>query len=372
MKKINLLSLSFTLFLLLNLIPTQAFAKLRIAYVEGGHFQKYNQLLDSTAIALDKEKLIDSARIFLEKGYTSEDLWNWLATKAGGSYISFVKDAYYSASWHQEILEQKVSGLKQRIEEQNDIDLILTFGSAAALEVNRQIQNVNILAFALNDSNLSELSTQNQLFVNPHFFTPIEEGHIANSLKIFKDTIDFESLGICYEDTSRGRSDAGYREIKKAAKDLGFELVEGKIQQFTDSIEFNINARIQCHNEIAPQVDAIYLTNGLGNDYIKYTELLSPILRQKVPTFTQNGIADVEHGALFALSASTGEIATFQANTIKQLIEGKSFEEISREFKAKYIFALNLKMALEINWNLSFELLSSVDRIYREIKNARP
>ncbi len=362
---------SALLFALSLFFSSTAHAKMRIAYVEGGHLQQYTQLLDSTAIALDKIKLIDNARIFLQKGYTSKDLWNWLATRAGGEYLSFVQDAYYSSAWDANLLSQDIASLKKRIEEKKDIDLIFAFGSAAALEVSQQIQNVNIIAFSLPDALLTELSQKNTYQANPSLFAHKVNNDTLKKLELFKNIIDFNSLGICYEDSARGRTDINYQEIKQAAQLYNFTLIEGKIKNFTNDIQENVEKRLDCHQEISQKADAFYLTSGLGNDYTHYKELLTPFLSSKTPTFSQNGLSDVEHGALFALSSSIAEDANLKAQVIKDLIDEKNFTQINKEVNPKYTFALNIKMALDINWNLSFELLSAADRIFREIKNAK-
>ncbi len=347
-------------------LPMQVQAQMRIAYVEGGEFIDYNLILNGTVHEMELLNIIENGRANLPSGFTSAELWAWLSENAGGDQVEFVADAFYSADWDTERQAENIEALASR----DDIDLIFAFGTAAGIDVTQNIENVNIMNFSTTDPIASGISMSVEDSGNDFVHAKIEPDRYVRQLSLFYDIFQFETMGICYEDSERGRGDIGYSQILNAAELNGFALVEGIIPTFGEDEQANLDMRIACHEEIAPQVDAMYLTLGIGNETHRYVELLQPFIENKVPTFSQAGPQNVALGALMSMAAiDFNDMGYFEANTVRQILEGKMPREISQVYEGRTDLAINLRMALEIGWDLSFELLAAVDEIYQEITN---
>ncbi len=344
-------------------------AKIRIAYIEGGEFEDYRLILDGTARELQSFGIIENGNAKLSPGFSSEELWTWLSENAKGSKLEFVKDAYYSGDWDAQKQKENILNLEKRIQEKNDIDLIFAFGTVAGIDVIKNIKNVNIMSMSTTDPVATGISKSAEDSGNDYIHATIEPDLYLKQLTLFHNIFQFENMGICFENSESGKGSIAYDAIKDAASKIGFNLIEGEIPVLNNSFN-NIDLRIQCHEELAPQVDAMYLTFGVGNQRVRYIELLQPFIDYRVPTFSQAGPQDVEHGALLSMAAiDFTSMGAFEANVIKEIIDGKKPREISQIYIGRSSIAVNLRMAMEIGWDLSFELLAAVDVIYSQISN---
>ncbi len=366
MKKITIPLLAL---LVLFATFSTSYAKMRIAYVEGGDFIDYNLILQGTARGLENLKIIEHGDSPLPKNATNAELWAWLAQNAGGDQIEFVADAFYSADWDDAKQNENIEALKSRIENQKDIDLIFAFGTAAGISVTKNITNVNIMNFSTTDPILSGISKSAEDSGNDYIHAKIEPDRYLKQIALFQYIFGFKNMGICYEDTERGRGVIAYDQIARAAKLYGFELIEGKIPNLGGSVEDNVKALKECHADIAKEAEAIYLTLGigigLGNEQQYFTEILDPLVEHNIPSFSQGGPQNVALGALLSMAAiDYDDMGYFEANVIKQILEGKKPREINQIYEGRFDFALNLAMAKAIEWPISFEVLGALDQLY--------
>ncbi len=368
---------SFFLFLLSPLFMAQnAEAKLRLAYVEGGTFPNYTKTLHATVNALYElgiiEKTKNNASFEDIEGLSAKELWTWLSKNIESQHLEFVDNAFYSADWDGRSLKQNIYSLAFRTEEIKDIDLVFAMGTVAGVEIGKIIETAYILNASADDPVASGISKSADDSGKANLHAIIEEDRSFHELRLFHEIYPFKSLGICYENTAKDKAEIGYTQIQKASESLNFTLIEGILPAIKagENPEKQTDRRVACHKRLASQVEAMYLTNGNGNSSKRYTELLNPFVRNKVPTFAQTGPQSVAQGAL--LSPARNDIADmgyFEALVIQEILQGKSPQDIAQRFSTREDVALNLRMALEIGWELSFELLSKVAFVYKDIKN---
>ncbi len=354
--------------IILSSLPAEA--KIRIAYVEGGHYVDYPLILQGTVLEMHDLGIISKSYPLSNTEITSAEIWKWLSENAHSSEVEFVQDAFYSANWDSEKLNKDVLALKERIKEKNDIDLIFAFGTAAGISVTSLINDTNIMNFSTTDPIASNISLSIEDSGSDFIHAKIEPERYIRQLTLFHDIFKFEKLGICYEFSERGKKTISYEEIKAAAQINGFTLVEGRLDTLPNDINHNTDQRIKCHKEIASQVDAVYLTFATNENEERFTEGLLPLLNYDLPTFSQAGPQNVQLGALMSVAATDFiHMGEFEADVIKQLLNGKKLREISQIYEGPSALAVNLRNALEIGWDIPFELLAAVDELYKTIKN---
>ncbi|MDR3074005.1 MAG: ABC transporter substrate-binding protein, partial [Deltaproteobacteria bacterium] len=122
-----------------------------------------------------------------------------------------------------------------------------------------------------------------------------------------------------------------------------------------------------CHAQLAEQgVDAVYIgyNNGMLPEHIP--DLLSPLLKNNVPTFTQEGSAAVAGGVLMSVAHSDLlDEGRFSAAILAEIMNGKKPRSLSQRFESTLSLAVNLRTAAAIGWNIPLEILAAVDEFYQ-------
>ncbi len=362
--KINKSILCLLAFLFFLLMADQAHAKLRIAYVENGNYIDHNLILQETVKWLGNIGIIENERAKLPISATNKELWQWLAQNAGGDKVEFVADAFYSANWNSTLLRNKIKELRNRIITNDDIDLVFTFGTNVGVTISRRIPQVNVMNFTMTDPSLEQIKS-----VGENMFSKDVPSRDLQQIDLFQQIFDFKSLGICYEDSAAGRQEINYEQIIQASQLYNFALVEGKIDDFNDDLEANINSLKQCYTNLASKVEAIYLTSNidttLGNSIHFLPEILKPLIDHKIPSFAQNGKQDVAYGALLGIvPASFDDLGYFEAGILRQIINGKKPNDIDKIYDGELNLAINLDMAKQIEWAVPLEILSNTEKVY--------
>lgn len=362
-----------------NLFSTeQAWAepvkKWRIAYVEGGNFTDYGQILLGTIRGLELLGLVPGQASMVPEKATVREIWAKAAaaTKNQDNYpIEFLEDGFYSSNWNEDLRRANKEAIYNRIRTKNDIDLIFAFGTAAGVDMVSDEHSVAVMNFSTTDPIAAGISQSVHDSGRDNVHAKLEPGRYTRQLNIFHDVIPFQKLGICYGDTPRDMEQAALAEIEVAAERENFELVRGIMTDLGEDDEANFQKRLACHEQIAQEADAVYLTFGLGIDTKRMEKMLQPFIKAKIPTFAQAGPSMVELGALLSMAqADFDEMGLFEAKVVQSIVNGAKPREISQVYQSKVDLALNLRMAVAIGWNPPFDLLAAVDELYQEIKNA--
>ena len=123
-----------------------------------------------------------------------------------------------------------------------------------------------------------------------------------------------------------------------------------------------------CHARLAAEgADAVYLTYNRGMQADVLADVLAPLSTRRIPTFSQNGVTDVAHGALLSISqANLEEEGMFGAGIMAAIIKGAKPRSLSPIFESSVSLALNLRMATLVGWNPPLEILAAVDDFYQD------
>ncbi|MFA6811412.1 MAG: ABC transporter substrate binding protein [Desulfoplanes sp.] len=342
----------------------------RIGYMEGGPYVDYQRTLRGTVAALGKLGWMEPLVLPPTRDPNeTKALWDYLADHAQSKYIRFLKDGYYTSGWNANARKQTRKSVLSRLNGARDIDLMLAMGTWAGQDLANDRHHVPTIV----------LSTSNPLQAGiiksvadsgfDHLHAQIDPTRYERQVRLFHDVIGFKRLGLIYEDTPVGRAYAAVDDVEKVAREEGFEVVAYKDVLDIKELNLAYERLVKGITTLAPKVDAIYMTVNRGMQDDKMKSILAPIFAYKIPTFSQSGSGEVQHGVLMSISqAGFKYIGVFYATTIGKIINGAVPRYLTQIYEEPSKIALNLETAKKIEYNPPFDILLSADEIYEHIR----
>ena len=343
----------------------------RIAYVEGGPFVDYQKILRGVAAGLQRMGLIENGSVPLpEKSEDVSAMWEWLARNAGGTAVRFLPDGFYSADWDTGTRETNRTALLERIRERKDVDMLLAFGTWGGQDFADADIDIPVIVASVTNAVEAGIIPSVEDSGRDNLTAPIEPDRFKHQVMLFHDIFRFKKLGIAYEDTPSGRGSIALNEIESAARELNVELLRCNDTFDVDDPALAATRLKACHARLAEQgADAVYLTYNRGMQPDTIADVLTPLAEAHIPTFSQTGESDVEHGALLSISqTNTEEEGVFNAELMAAIIRGAKPRDLSQIFESSVSLAMNLRMATLIGWNPPLEILAAVDEFYQEMR----
>lgn len=343
----------------------------RVAYIEGGPFSDYQRILRGVAVGLQRFGCIEDGNVPVPADSESAaPMWDWLSSHAGGDRMVFVKDAFYSADWDADWRAEVTDSLLRRIRDKGDIDMVLAFGTWAGQDLAWAKLDIPVVVVSVTNAVEAGIIPSVESSGKDNLVASIEPERYKQQVILFHNIFNFNKLGIAYEDTPSGRSSVSLGEIESAAKELGVELV-----RCTDTFDVAdpllAASRLKvCHQKLVDEgAQAVYLTLNIGLQPSTIADVLSPLIDAFLPTFSQTGQTDVEHGALLSISqVNTEEEGVFSAQQMMAIMNGEKPGSLNQIYEGVVSLALNLRTATRIGWNPSLELLAAVDKFYQDLK----
>lgn len=344
--------------------------KWRLIYVEGGPYIDYSQIFKATVDAMEELGLIQNAYPYdVVNENDSKKIWEWLTEHAGGDYIEFVKDGFYSSEWDEALQSQNKKDILERIATKKDIDVILTYGTSAGLRFATDEHTIPVLSMSVTDAVQAGIIKSVEDSGLDHVHGQVELGRYVRQLAIFHDIFKFKKLGVPVPTTDEGRASVAYDDIEKTAKALEFEIIPCEMDYYSKETAFFTHLQ-QCITTLSQEADAIYLTTNSGMQWDKMQALLAPIVKAEIPSFSQSGLMETKLGVLMSIAQSSfASEGLHGATALKKILEGTKPRDIGQTFEGPLGLALNLEMARLIGWNPPFEILVAVDLVYQEIQS---
>lgn len=342
----------------------------RIAYYEGGPYIDYQKILTETIRGLMQLGWIEKATIPAQEGEQTEQLWHWLTTEARSDYIEFVKDGHYSAGWDDQLREETAGAVIQRLQQNDDIDLMIAMGTWAGKDLANDQQSTPTMVLSASNPISAGIikSVDDSGFA--HLHASVDPGRHDRQIRIFYDVVGFRKLGVAYEDSVNGRSYAAMDELMKLSKKKGFELVGCHTKSDISDIAIAEESVKDCFNRLVEQVDAIYVTQQGGVNSNSIPELVAIANQHRIPTFSQSGSDEVKLGFLLSLSqAGFRYVGEFHAETFARVFNGAEPGQLEQLFEEPPKLAVNLKTAELVEFDPPLLLLGATDEIYKEIQN---
>ena len=343
----------------------------RIGYYEGGEYIDYQKILIETIRGLMKLGWMEVAEIPSQQGEETESLWQWLASEARSDYLEFVADAHYSARWDDALRDTARGALINRLNKQQDLDLMIAMGTWAGQDLAKNRHNVATMVLSASDPLSAGIIKSVEDSGLEHVHATVDPTRYERQISIFHDIVGFSRLGMAYEDTVSGRSYAAIDAVEQLAQERGFEVVHCHTQSDIQDVQLAEASVIACFEKLVQEVDAIYVTNQGGVTRHSVPKLVQLANAHHIPTFSMAGSEEVKYGILASLSqAGFRYVGEFHAATFAKVFNGARPNDLDQLFEEPPKIALNLKTAEIIGFNPPLLLLGAADEIFQDIKTA--
>lgn len=343
-------------------------SKWQLAYYEGGQYADYQMILKVILLGL---KNLGWLSVDLPKEHMEHrQFWEWLSENATSDYLEFVPDAYYAPGDFDKELRPKVKAeLIQRLNEKQDIDLILALGTWAGQDLANDEHSVATVVASSSDPVGSGIVVSVEDSGHPYMHAKVEPERYERQIRLFHDIVPFQKLGLVYEDSPEGRTFAAYDAVKEVAQDRGFEIVECHAPFSNVSQQEAEEAVVQCYKDIASKIDASYITVHRGVNPKSLPKLLAPLYESQAPTFSMLGSSEVQLGVLMSIAqAGFRYVGQFHADVIARILNGAKPGELSQLWQDPPKIAINLKVAEIIGYDPPVDILMASDEIYETIR----
>jgi len=338
----------------------------RIGYVESGDYVDYPLTLAET---IDGLELLGWLRYSEPRpeGLSGPDLWKWLALNTDSEWLEFVADAYWRpGNFDAEQRAPMRRAISERLHDKADIDLIIAMGTWAGQDMRELGPPVPTIVGSVSDAIAAGLSDSEHDSGRDNLHTRIEPERYQRQLRLFHEIVEFDSLGIVYEDSEAGRSYAALGAAEQVAKELDFRLEHCHAPSSSIELEQVIDNAVKCYADLAKRhVDAVYVTihRGVTADSVK--QIADLLLQARIPSFSMAGSREVEKGLLMSIAqADLSHVGLFHAETIARTLNGALPRELSQLWVAPPKIALNLSTSRRIGFDPPVDILLAADEVY--------
>jgi len=340
--------------------------KWRIAYYQGGFSDNYYPYLSATVKGLVDLGWIDRVEIPEFEDKDPEKLWGWLAKNISSAYIEFVPDAFFNAKWDQNNRVIAKKTIIDRVNNKKDIDLIIAMGTWAGVDLANNDHKTPIMVMSSTDPIESGIISSNEDSGYDHVFARVDPRRWERQIRIFHDTIRFKRLGIAYEDSPIGRSYASIDMIESIAKERHFEIIRCYTKDDISNNTLADDSVLKCFENLAPQVDAIYVVQQLGVNPKTIPKLTTIANKHHIPTLSQLGSGEVKAGFLMSIGRQGGfiPVGRFLAISMAKIFNGAKPRQLNQVFEEEPAIILNLRTAEAIGLYLRAEILAAADEIF--------
>lgn len=370
----GLLSLWFVLFSTLPTADAGSFRtapttnngkKWRIGYYEGGPYINYPANLKAIAKGLAKLGWMSDIRFEKPEDPTDASIvWRALS-EAKCDYLQFVKKAYSSADWDDERRIRNREAVLKRLAG-NHLDFIIAMGTWAGQDLANNQHSVPTMVVSASDPIKSGIVKNAARSGFDHVHAKCDPHRYLRQLRLFHDIIGFKRLGIVYENTDVGKTYAAVSDVERVAKRRGFKLVPCEARWSGVPQQERTREVMECHKQLSPQIDALYVTVHAGVDANHMDELLAPLMAHKIPTWSQRGPQEVRNGVLLSISRKGFEaVGMYHAFIMARIFNGAKPGNLNQIFEDPKHIAINLKTAKTINFKPPKGLLKVADTIYK-------
>jgi len=297
----------------------------------------------------------------------TEYLWTWMAKNVKSQYIEFVADAYWSTNWdktnRRSITKQEII---QRLNQKKDIDLMIAMGTWAGKDLASYEHSVPTVVLAARNPVLSGIIKSAEDSGHDHVHARLDSTRYERQVRQFHDIFNFKRLGIVFDrGTTAGRNYAGIAQIEKVAAERGIVVVSCDAPSIQVSREVAEQTVIECYQELAPKVDAVYITTHRGVTLRNIPKILTPINKYNRPSYSQSISLEVRHGVLMSnAEAGFQFVGHFYAQTIAQIFNGANPGDLPQIFEDPNRLAINMKTAKMIGYAPTKEVMQATDEVY--------
>lgn len=351
-----------------ELTGSQSTEKFRIGYCEGEPFVNFAGtfygLLEGLAEAGWLEGIEDMP---YEPGQEdSRIMWEWLATNVNSDYLEFVNDAHYSFFLEPGTEEDVLT----RLEEDNDIDLMITMGTYAGKLLSSPRNSVPTLVFSSSNAVSSGIIDSVEDSGRDNLWAHMDPDRDRRQVEVFHDLFNFSKMGIVYEDSDLGRTFSAIEEVETVAEERGLTIERRYVDEPKDSDDWDryYEELLAAHKELSEEIDAFYIAIA-SIEAERLEGLLKPFYDEKIPAFSQLGGEEVRSGAVASVArADFQSIGTFGADIIMRVLEGESPRSFPQVYSETPRIAVNFEAAERVGYKIPFAVLLVADQVYLTVE----
>ncbi|WP_372003962.1 ABC transporter substrate binding protein [Tistrella mobilis] len=345
--------------------------RFRIGYYEGGQYGDYKIILAAIVRGLMQLGWVPPIDLPpMDQVKDSAALWQFLITNANGGHVEFVGDAHYTAGdFDPERRKQVRPEIIERLTRRQDIDLMIAMGTWAGQDLANDAVTTPIVVASTSDPVASKIIPSPDDSGRPNLHAKVEPGRYGRQVELFDDIVRAKRLGVVYENTLEGRTFAAIEEVESVSASRGFDLVTC-FAPFNGVPEDVAKAEaVRCYQELAPKVDALYITVHRGVTSSSLAAIVDAALDAGVPTFSMAGSGDVRRGVLMSIAQGDfSYVGLFHAEVIGRIFNGAEPWALDQRWVAPAKIALNLETMEIIGFNPPVDILLAADEIYRKIE----
>lgn len=341
--------------------------KWRCAYYEGGSYPDYQVIFLATVAGLIKRGWVEPME-FPEYTKDHGEFWRNFSAIVKSDYLDFVADAFYSSDFKDDIRPKTRADFHKRLQEKKDIDFIFAMGTWAGQDLAAGEVQVPTIVGSTSNPIAAKIIASAEDSGWDHIHATVDPDRYERQVRLFHGMINFKKLGVVYENSPEGRTFSAIDEVEKVARERNFEMVACEAQFSNISKKDAEKKVVECYTQIAPQVDAVYITVHRGVTLRNLDDIMKPLNEKKLPTFSMKGSDEVQHGALMSISqANFKYVGEFHAEVMGKILNGAKPREIGQIWKAPPKIALNLKTAQLIGFDPPVDIIMASDEIYETI-----
>lgn len=339
--------------------------KWRVGYYEGGPYINYPANLRAIAKGLSKFGWIEEIPpIESEDPSDARKVWQNL-TRVKSDYIQFVGDAFYSADWDEALRVTRRKAVLERLQHRQ-LDFMIAMGTWAGQDLANKRHSVPTMVVSSSNPVASGIVKSADRSGIDHVHARCDPLRYVQQIRLFHDIVGFKRLGVVYENSVVGKSYAALSDIRTVAAQRGFELVTCEAPWSSMSSRACTHNLVQCHEKLAPRIDALFLTVHKGVDPKHMDEILRPLIACKIPTWSQRGPQEVRRGVLLSIARGNFQsIGLYHAEIMAKIFNGVHPGNLSQIFEDPKRIAINIKTAQAIGFKIPRGLIQVADEVYR-------
>ncbi len=338
--------------------------KWRIGYYEGGAFINYPANLKAIARGLARlgwMERADDAK--MAEAQDSLTVWT-LLSETKSDYLTFVRQAYSTAQWDDGLRAEKRSQAIKALQG-NQLDFMIAMGTWAGQDLANRLHSVPVMVVSSSDPVKSGIVKNASYSGLRHVHARCDPNRYIRQIKLFHEIVDFKRLGVVYENSNVGKNYAAIEDLSSVAMRRGFELVTCDAPWSGVTAQVSLDHMKACHQYLAPRIDALYMTVHTGIDLNQMDEIIAPLIRHKIPTWSQRGPQEVRRGVLLSIArGGFNSIGMYHAKIMANIFNGATPGELNQIFEDPKKIAINLKTARAIGFKPPRGLLKVADEIY--------
>ena len=341
--------------------------KWRIAYLEGGEYFQYPEVLKGIVEWLMDNDWIEK-KIIPEKIKTSKQVWSWLSTGVESDYITFIDNAFWSSEWLERIRQQNRSKILWRIHNVKDIDLFIANGTWAGQDLANNLHKIPVVVCSASDPVASRIILSVEDSGYDHVHARVDPYKYQNQLRLFHRVVNFKRLGIVYVDTLSGKSYAALPDVYKMSEELNFRVITCTIPEDILADESALLTE-RCHEKLISRgIDALYLTTQIGVTLKSMSLILKPLYKEKIPIFSQTGTKEVKYGCTLSMSQANYRYeSNFYASVIARIFNGEKPRNIRQIFEEPQKIVVNNEVLKMMNLVIPNDIKQLIDEEYDSI-----